>query len=120
MRGLGLPVRFILTAGQRHDITQAHALIDGLAARYVLADTAYDADHFRDDVTAKDAEAVIPSSPSRAKKFPLDKDMYKERHLVECGISKLKDFRRIATRYEKTAVSFMGMITAVAIALWLR
>jgi transposase len=71
-------------------------------------------------VTAKDAEAVIPSSPSRAKKFPLDKDMYKERHLVECGISKLKDFRRIATRYEKTAVSFMGMITAVAIALWLR
>jgi transposase len=119
-RGLGLPVRLTLTAGQRGDITEAHALIDGLPARYVLADTAYDGDDFRNEVKAKSAEAVIPSNPSRAKKMPLDKDIYKERHLVECAINKLKQFRRIATRYEKTAASFLGMITVAAIALWLR
>jgi transposase len=91
-----------------------------LAAEYVLADTAYDADHFRDQVSAKKATAVIPSSPSRAKKFPLDKHIYKDRHLVECAINKLKQFRRIATRYEKTAASFLGMVTVAAIVLWLR
>ena len=120
VRGLGLPVRFLLTGGQRHDITQAHALLDGLSAQYVLADTAYDADHFRDDIADKQAQAVIPSHPSRAKKLPLDKELYKERHLVECSINKLKHFRRVATRYEKTATNFMAMLTVAAIALWLR
>jgi len=115
-----LPVRLTLTAGQRGDITEAHALIEGLAARYVLADTAYDGDNFRNEVNTKNAQAVIPSNPSRAKKLPLDKDIYKERHLVECAINKLKQFRRVATRYEKTAASFLGMITIAAIALWLR
>jgi transposase len=120
VRGLGLPVRFILTGGQRNDITQAHALIEGLSAQYVLADTAYDADHFRDDIAARGAQAVIPSHPSRALKFPLDQDLYKERHLVECSINKLKHFRRIATRYEKTATNFAAMVAIAAIALWLR
>jgi len=115
-----LPVRLTLTAGQRGDVTEAHTLIEGLPARYVLADTAYDADHFRNEVKAKSAQAVIPSNPSRAMKLPLDKDIYKERHLVECAINKLKQFRRIATRYDKTAASFLGMATVVAIALWLR
>jgi transposase len=120
VRGLGLPVRFILTEGQRNDITQAHALIEGLPAQYVLADTAYDADHFRDDIAGKNAQAVIPSHRSRAKRFPLDKDIYKERHLVECCFNKHKHFRRIATRYEKTAATFAAMATVAAIALWLR
>ena len=115
-----MPVRLTLTSGQRHDITEAHVLIEGLAARYVLADTAYDADHFRDEVEARKAEAVIPSNPSRARKHPLDKDIYKERHLVECAINKLKQFRRIATRYEKTAASFLAMTIIAAIVLWLR
>jgi len=120
VRGLGLPVRFILTGGQRNDITQAHALIDGLPAQYVLADTAYDADHFRNDVSAIKAHAVIPSHPSCAKKLPLDKDIYKERHLVECCFGKLKHFRRVATRYEKTARNFLAIVTVAAIAIWLR
>ena len=120
MRGLGLPVRCLLTAGQRHDITQAKALIDGLAAAWVLGDTAFDADHFRADIEAINAQAVIPSNPSRALKFPLDKDLYKERHLVECCINKLKHFRRVATRYEKTARNFLAIVTVAAIALWLR
>jgi transposase len=120
VRGLGLPVRFILTAGQRNDITQAKALIEGLPAEWVLGDTAFDADHFRDDIKAINAQAVIPSHPSRAKKYPLDKHIYKERHLVECCFNKLKHFRRIATRYEKTARNFLAIITVAAIALWLR
>ena len=120
MRGLGLPVRVILTGGQRHDITQAHALVEGWPAQYVLADTAYDADHFRERITAMNATAVIPSHPSRAKKLPLDKELYKERHLVECCFNKLKHFRRVATRYEKTAANFAAMVTIAAIALWLR
>jgi transposase len=120
VRGLGLPVRFILTAGQRNDITQAKALIDGLPAEWVLGDTAFDADHFRNDIKAINALAVIPSHPSRAKKLPFDKHIYKERHLVECCFNKLKHFRRIATRYEKTARNFLAIIAVAAIALWLR
>lgn len=120
MRGLGLPVRCLLTAGQRHDITQAKALIEGLPAEWVLGDTAFDADHFRADIEAVNARAVIPSNPSRALKLPLDKDIYKERHLVECCFNKLKHFRRVATRYEKTARNFLAMILAAAIVLWLR
>jgi transposase len=120
VRGLGLPVRCLLTAGQRHDITQARALIDGFAAEWVLGDTAFDADHFRADIKAINAQAVIPSTPSRALKLPLDRHIYKERHLVECCFNKLKQFRRVATRYEKTARNFLAIVTVAAIALWLR
>lgn len=120
MRGLGLPVRFILTGGQRNDITQAKALIDGLQAEWVLGDTAFDADHFRSNIAAINARAVIPSHPSRAQKLPLDRHIYKERHLVECFFNKLKQFRRIATRYEKTARNFLAVITVATIVLWLR
>jgi transposase len=120
VRGLGLPVRVLITAGQRHDITQADALIAGLPAEWVLGDTAFDADHFRNDIQAIKAQAVIPSHPSRAKKLPFDKHIYKERHLVECCINRLKHFRRIATRYEKTARNFLAMITLAALMLWLR
>ena len=120
MRGLGLPVRFILTPGQRNDITQAKALICGLPAQWVLGDTAFDADHFRAVIKAINAQAVIPSYRSRAQKLPLDQHIYKERHLVECCINKLKHFRRVATRYEKTARNFLAFVTLVATVLWLR
>ena len=115
-----MPVRCLLTEGQRHDIIKAAELIAGLPADQVMGDTAYDADHFREEVDAIGAQAVIPSNPSRARKLPLDKVLYRERHLVECCINKLKHFRRIATRYEKTARNFLAMITVAAIVLWLR
>jgi len=120
VRGLGCPVRFILTAGQKGDAPQAGPLIEGLAAEVVMADTAYDADDIRQAIADKGALAVIPNNPSRAKKHPLDKHLYAQRHLVECCFSKLKQFRRVATRFEKTARNYRAVITLAAIVLWLR
>jgi transposase len=113
-------VRFALTAGQKGDSPQAQALIEGLPAEVVMADTAYDSDKLRGSIAAKGAVAVIPNNPSRALKYRLDKHLYAQRHLVECCFSKLKQFRRVATRYEKTARNYRAVITLAAIVLWLR
>jgi transposase len=120
VRGLGCPVRFILTAGQKGDCPQAQPLMEGLSADFVIADTAYDADALRQAIAEKNAEAVIPNNPSRSMKYPLDVDLYEQRHLIECCFSKLKQFRRIATRFEKTARNFRAVIAIAATILWLR
>jgi transposase len=113
-------VRFTLTAGQKGDVPQAAALIEGLSAEVFMADTAYDADHLREAIAAKAAIAVIPNNPSRALKHPLDKHLYAQRYLVECCFNKLKQFRRVATRFEKTARNYRAVVTIAAIVLWLR
>ncbi len=113
-------MRFTLTAGQKGDAPQAGPLIEDLPAQVVMADTAYDADHLRQAIADKGALAVIPNNPSRARKYPLDKHLYAQRHLVECCFSKLKQFRRVATRFEKTARNYLAVITLAAIVLWLR
>jgi len=120
VRGLGCPVRFTLTAGQKGDAPQAAALIEGLPAEVVMADTAYDADALRQLIVDKGAVAVIPNNPSRTFKHRLDKQLYAQRHLVECCFSKLKQFRRVATRFEKTARNYRAVVTLAAIVLWLR
>ena len=120
VRGLGCPVRITLTAGQKGDAPQAAALIEGLAAEVVMADAAYDADHLRQAIAAKGATAVIPNNPSRAIKYPLDKHLYAQRHLIECCFSKLKQFRRVATRFEQTARNFLAIVTLAATVLSLR
>ena len=120
VRGLGCPVRFTLTAGHRGDCPQAYRLIAGMPAGIVMADAAYDADALRQIIAAKGALAVIPNNPSRATKHPLDKHLYAQRHLVECCFSRLKQFRRVATRYEKTARNFLAVVALAATVLWLR
>ena len=120
VRGLGCPVRFTLTAGQKGDAPQAADLIEGLSAEVVMADTAYDSDALRQAIADMDALAVIPNNPSRTLKHPLDTHLYAQRHLVECCFSKLKQFRRVATRYEKTARNYRAVVTLAAIVLWLR
>jgi transposase len=120
VRGLGCPVRFVLTAGQKGDCPQADALIEGLPAQVVMADAAYDADPLRQKIAEKRAIAVIPNNPSRARKYPLDKHLYAQRHLVECCFSRLKQFRRVATRFEKTARHYLAIVTIAATVLWLR
>jgi transposase len=113
-------VRFALTAGHRGDAPQAGPLIEGRPAQAVMADAAYDADHLRQAIAAKGAVAVIPNNPSRARKHSLDKHLYAERHLIECCFSKLKQFRRVATRFEKTARNYFAVVTLAAIVLSLR
>lgn len=120
VRGLGCPVRFLLTAGQKGDAPQGEILIDGLPADFLLADTAYDSDRLRTIIAAKGATAVIPNNPSRALKHPLDEHLYAQRHLIECCFSRLKQFRRVATRFEKTARNYFAVVTLAAIVIWSR
>jgi transposase len=101
-------------------MTCAGALVAGLPAGWLIADAAYDADAFRCGLAEQGIKAVIPSNPSRARAVPYDKDLYKERHVVECFFAKLKQFRRIATRYEKTAANFLAMVHLACAMIWLR
>ena len=117
---LGNPLRFILTPGQWHDITQAEDLVEGLQGEHLLADKAYDSDEFRDHIDEAGMEAVIPPNRSRSRAIPYDKEVYKERHLVECFINKIKHFRRIATRYEKTDTAYMAMLFLAGAVIWMR
>jgi transposase len=120
VRGLGIPVRFVLTGGQRGDCPQAYALINGLPAHAIMADAACDADRLRQATLAKSAVAVIPNNPSRARKQPVDQHLYGQRHLIECCFSKLKQLRRVATRSENTARNYLAVVTLAATILWLR
>ena len=103
-----------------NDILQAEDLISGLAFDKLLADKGYDSDRFRARIAQAGAEAVIPSTRSRSQAIPYDKHIYRERNLVERFFNKIKHFRQIATRYEKTALSFASMIFLVGAVIWLR
>jgi transposase len=118
--GLGNPLRFRLTGGQRHDITQAPALIEGFSADYVIADKAYDAADFLDLVVKSGAESVIPSTPRRNEQREHDRHLYKERHLVECFINKIKHYRRVFSRFDKLASRYLGFLHLTAVMIWLR
>jgi len=113
-------VRLLGGPGQASDIGQAAALIEGFQPGHVLADRGYDADHFRQAIRAARAEPVIPFTRSRAAVSKHDKDLYKERNRVERFFNKLKQFRRVATRYDKLLANFMGFVTLAAIAVLLR
>jgi transposase len=113
--GLGNPVEFILTGGQGADVTQAEALIDGHEAEAVIADKGYDSDAVVATIAARGATAVIPPKKNRKCKRDYDKHLYKERNLAERFINRIKQYRRVATRYEKTARNFLGFVHLAAI-----
>lgn len=113
-------MRLIGGPGQENDVQRAHVLIEGLAPEYVLADKAYDADRFHDAILEAGAEVVIPPKRNRRVQHGYDRDIYKERNRVERFFNKLKHFRRVATRYDKLLVNFMGFVTIAAIAIQLR
>jgi putative transposase len=117
---LGLPVRLIASPGQRNDIAFAHELIDGIDTEAAIADKGYDADHLANRIAAAGAEIVIPPKRNRKVQRPYDADFYKERNRIERFFGKLKQFRRVATRYDKLLVNFMGFVKLAAIAIWLR
>lgn len=108
--GCGRPLRLILTPGQRGDVTQAAALLEGLKARRVLADKAYDSNALRAIVADMGAEAVIPCNPTRTTLIPYDFEPYKARNLIERCFNKLKHFRLIATRYDRRAIYFLSFV----------
>jgi transposase len=113
---LGRPVAFTLTPGNIADISVARDLLDTLAPpKQLLADKAYDADHLRDWLKTRRTQAVIPSTATRRTPYPLDKTAYKRRNLIERMFCRLKDWRRIATRYDRTARNFLSAIALAAI-----
>ena len=116
-------MRFLLTGGQVSDFMMAEALLKGEFITTVIVDKGYDSDKFVDYITDNGGKAIIPWKLSR-KTLPqnrkCDWHQYKERHLVECFINKIKHFRRIATRYEKLANSYLAMLYIVGCLIWLR
>lgn len=118
--GLGNPLRLALSAGQRHDITKASDMIADLVFDFILADRAYAAQHFLDEIIERGTQPVIP--PRKNAKAPHDYDnwRYRERHLVECFIGKLKHFRRVFSRYDKLACRYLGFVQFTSALIWLR
>ena len=116
---LGNPVEFLLTAGQEADVTQAEPLIEGHAAGAFILDKAYDGAAV---VAAKrqGTEAVIPPKENRKVAREYDRHQYKERKKVEWFINLIKQYRRVATRYEKTARNFLGFVHVASIMVLLR
>jgi transposase len=117
---LGNALRFILTGGERNDITQAEALVKGFAAEYVIADKGYDSETFVLHLTARDSGAVIPSRATNKVQREIDTHLYKERHLVENQIGKLKHFRRVFSRFDKLAKNYLSFIYFASSIIWLR
>lgn len=105
---LGNPVRLILSGGHAHDMSQAKALIAGLKSDYVIADKGYDSGPFVEVIEAGGAEAVIPSRSNRREPRGYDAHLYRERNQVERLFARLKECRRVATRYEKTARNYLA------------
>jgi transposase len=117
---LGNPLDFALTGGQAADITQAEALLPDAPVGAVVADKGYDSDAFADTVSARGATAVIPPRKHRTQPWEYDRHIYQERHLIECFFGKIKHYRRIFSRFEKTARNYMGFLRFVAALVWLR
>ena len=111
---LGNLARFVLLPGQRHDSVGVKPLLHDVTLSALIGDKAFDSDWLRAELDERGVQAVIPPNASRAEKLPYDKDMHKWRHSVENFFQKIKEFRRIATRYDKTDMSFQAAIHLVA------
>ena len=116
----GRPRVLLLSAGNTNDITMAQALVEaGGAFQKLLADRGYDADHLRKRLAERQAEAVIPTTTSRKRPIPYDTVAYRQRNTVERLWARLKDYRRVATRYDKLADNFLaGVLIAAIISYW--
>jgi transposase len=117
----GRPLKMVLTGGQRHDICSAPELLEGyeLEACYILADKGYDSSDFVKQIEEAGGIAVIPSRSTNRKRREYDREMYKNRNQVERFFNRMKQYRRFATRYEKTAKSFLALVYFVAVFVYL-
>jgi transposase len=117
---LGNPLRLILTAGQRHDSPPAARLIEGYEPQVLIADKGYDSDPLIESVTARGIEVVIPPKKNRLVQREYDRHLYRERHLIECFINKIKHYRRVFSRFDKLSKNYMGFLSLVSALVWLR
>jgi transposase len=118
--GLGLPVKLALTPGQAADVTQAKGLIQGVPAGVVIGDKGYDSADVVAAVRGQGAEAVIPSRKNAKCPRVIDQDRYKDRSLVERFWARAKQYRRVATRFDKKAQNFLAFVHLAAIMVLLR
>ena len=120
VNGLGLPVKLILTPGQAADVTQAKTLIEGVPFEVVIGDKGYDSKEVVTAVEDAGGEAVIPSRSNATAPREIDWSRYKDRNLVERFWSKAKQYRRVATRFEKKAQNFLAFVHVASIMILLR
>jgi len=119
--GLGNPLRFILTPRQTSDISQTQTLIVDLTFNKLIADKRYDTDHFIQKIGEEyEAEVVIPPCSMRTEPREYDKHLYKERHLVECFINKIKWFLCIFSWFDKLADPYLSFLHCTGTSIWLR
>ena len=116
---MGNPLRVILSAGQIADIEQAAALIKDQPAGFIVADKGYDSDAFVATVTVQGSQAVIPPRSNRLIPRTFDRHIYRDRNLIERFFARIKQFRRIATRYDKLAQSFLSFVHLACTIVWL-
>ncbi|WP_422821999.1 IS5 family transposase [Vreelandella subglaciescola] len=116
---LGNPVRLVLTPGQASEYGAAPALLDGFSPQAVLGDKGYDSTALRDLIQAVGAEPVIPPKKNRLAHIEVDWHCYKDRNLVERFFQKIKQFRRLATRYERLARNYQSLLCLVSAVIWL-
>ena len=120
--GNGLPLAIVLTPGQTHESRAFAALVEDMVpgTRCLIGDMGYDADRIRQDLLVRGVLPVVPSNPARTTPLPLDRELYRLRNRIERLNNKLKQFRAVATRYDKTAASYLAFVQLAASRLWLR
>ena len=118
--GLGLPLAIELTGGEVSDYKGFDLIFDGERSlpKVLIADRGYDADRIRQDVEAEGGSTVIPGRQNRTQPIPVDRFAYRLRNRIERAFGRMKNARRMATRYDQTAASHLGFVQVAAIRLW--
>ena len=114
----GRPLRFALTGGQAADSPQAIPLLDGIETGAVIADKGYESNKILAHIRSKGATAVIPPKANRKEPWEYDRELYRERNLIERAFNKLKHWRRIATRYDRRSSYFLAALHPVSSVIW--
>jgi transposase len=117
---LGNPLRYIITPGQVADVTQTDKLLADIVDAYALGDKGYDSDKVRADLRSRNCTPVIPGRSNRQEPIEYDKHIYKERHVIECFFSKIKQFRRIFSRFDKKLLNYFSFLCFSGAIIWLR